>query len=161
MNPITPKTLAFYVALLIGGLLFAGPGHSQTSKEADQEYINLGNIAFSSDYQLAEDRSFIIFTIKNQEYRTLSRLFGWVYLYRTGDDQQPPEFQLMNNPHQSATVIEGAPHRPGSTAQYRFLLQKIVPAHAKEKFTLRVSPKSLYYTAWEPPLKKETDKNKQ
>lgn len=160
MNAFTFKTLILCTAILISGLLGGRPVHSQPAEETDQEYVNLGNIAFSKDYQVAADRSFIIFTIKNQAFRTLSQIFGWVYLYQTEDDKNPVSFQLMNNPHQSATLIEGGPHRPGATAQWRFLFKKIIPGNPKQKFTLRVSPKSIYYSVWEPPIKKETNKNK-
>jgi len=144
---------------LIGSLVGGVPGFSQTSADADSEFVNLGSIAFSNDYQLSADRSFIIFKIKNQEFRTLSHIFGWVYLFETGSDQQPTAFQLINNPHQSAILIKGGPHRPGVTAQWRFFLRKKTSANAKEKFTLRVSPKSLFYAVWEPPLPKESNKN--
>ncbi len=154
------KRILFYITLAFCVLGNPLPAESQPREDSNGDYVNLGNIAFSSDYQLAEDRSFIIFKIKNQEYRTLSHIFGWVYRTQPGNENTETTYQLMNNPHQAATLIQGGPHRPGAIAEWRFIFQKKVPANAQEKFILRVSPKSLFYTVWEPPLKSETNKKR-
>jgi hypothetical protein len=114
-------------------------------------FVHSGVVAFDPNYQVPESRNFIVFHIRNDGFRTISNIFGWVYRYREGPEG-PTDFNLMNNPHQSASLVQGGPHRAGAVAQWRFILQNTTPLQADEKFTLRVSPKSVFYRNLEPPL---------
>ncbi|WP_144079147.1 hypothetical protein [Nitrospina gracilis] len=96
-----------------------------------------------------EDRNFILFQIRNDGVKTISHLFGWVYRYNEGPDE-PADFQLVNNPHQSAILVEGGPHQSDKVAQWRFSLNVIVPEQGNERFILRISPKSVFYAHHEP-----------
>jgi len=127
-------------------------GADAAQKEDESQYVHLGLISFSPKYILAKDFSHIIFNIKNNGARTLSEIFGWVYLYQEGDAEKAKDFILVNNPHRGGTVVKGNPHRPGTIAQWRFPLtvknRAITP---KDKFTLRVDPKGIFFARMEPP----------
>jgi len=156
MIPVHLKSLP---ALLLIGLLAGMPGGilapipapaQEGGTEEAPPFIPLGVVAFDPDYRLTKDRGFIAFRIRNDGLKTISHLFGWVYRSRQGPDGST-RFTLMNNPHQSATLVQGGPHRAGSVAQWRFILQNTPPPDADETFTRRINPKSVFYKNVEPP----------
>ena len=164
MNPFTGKPLpSFQLIGILAGLLvfllFPVTASSQDlSEEPEPAFVLQGAVAFDPDYQLTENRRFIVFQIRNDGFRSISHLFGWVYRFREGPDG-PTDFRLMNNPHQSAVLVEGGPHRVGSVAPWRFMLQNTDPAESGEKFTLRVSPRSVFYLEFEPPFPAAGNRN--
>lgn len=125
------------------------PALAQPPKPGAEEFVPQGLVAYDTNYLLGEGRDFIVFKIRNDGTRTISHLFGWVYRYNESP-QGATDFLLMNNPHQSAFLIKGGPHRSGKVAQWRFSLNSIIPPNANERFILRVSPKSVFFAHHEP-----------
>lgn len=139
--------LCLICSLNLTGAKFAAAQNQEINPDAREEFIPLGLISFSTKYQLAEDGRFIIFTIRNNAGRTINNIYGWVYRYRKGDDEKPENVLLVNNPHRGGVIVKGRPHSPGKLADWRFPLFKRVQEKDKEnRFTLRVSPKSLFYS---------------
>ncbi len=122
---------------------------AQPPESKSDPFVSQGLVSYDRDYKLDEARNFILFKIRNDGEKTISHLFGWVYRYNEGPEEAT-DFQLVNNPHQSAILVEGGPHQSDKVAQWRFSLNVIVPAQTDERFILRVSPKSVFYAHHEP-----------
>ncbi|CAI2718612.1 hypothetical protein [Nitrospina watsonii] len=140
------KTFCLFAAMLLWLVPWAAP--AQVS-DSEGTFVEQGPVAFDTEYQLAESRSSIVFKIRNDGPRTISHLYAWIYRYEEGPNG-PIDFRLVNNPHRSAILIEGGPHRSGKVAQWRFTLNDLELAQAGEKFTLKISPKSVFYAHLEP-----------
>ncbi len=133
-------------------------------KEDKEAFVRTGTIAFSKKYILADDFSHVIFKIRNHNPRTLSQVFGWVYRIpatKDQDAQNSKKLILVNNPHRGGIIVKGKPHRPGKKAQWRFLLDRNMEgATEKDTFTLRVSPKGVFFPDMEPPPLNSPNKKK-
>ncbi|MFQ5481496.1 MAG: hypothetical protein ACE5ER_01955 [Nitrospinaceae bacterium] len=127
------------------------PAAAQSAKE-EPEFVSLGLISFSPDYQLGEDARFIVFKIRNRTTRSVVEIFGWVYRFPEGEENSPAARVLVNNPHRGGTLLGTGPHRPGSVARWRFPLLRQNPEDVKGAlFTLWVNPKGLFFARSEPP----------
>ncbi len=149
--------------ILIPIFMFSSLAWGQ-DKDDKETFVRTGTIAFSKKYILADDFSHIIFKIKNHNPKTLSQIFGWVYRIpatKDEDAQNTKKLILVNNPHRGGIIVKGNPHRPGNKAQWRFLLDRNMQgATEKDTFTLRVSPKGVFFPIMEPPSLNPTNKKK-
>ncbi len=128
-------------------------------EETDSTYINLGLISYSTDYVLQEDLSSITFKIRNNTSRSISSMFAWVYRFQESEEGVPGSFLLVNNPHRGSVTVKGGAHPPGLIREWRFeILKRRRTAQGNEEYTLRVSPKSIFYLNIEPaPPPKDPD----
>jgi hypothetical protein len=145
------NTLAY---ILVPIIMFSSMAWGQ-DKEDKETFVRTGTVAFSKKYILADDLSHIVFKIKNHNPKTLSQIFGWVYrtpATKDTDIQNSKKLILVNNPHRGGIIVKGNPHRPGNKAQWRFMLDRNMQgATEKDTFTLRVSPKGVFFPSLEPP----------
>lgn len=138
-----------YLAWLV--LLLAPIPVSAQTDEPENELIDLGPISFSPDYNLSEDKSFIIFTIRNNTTRSIHGIFAWVYEFNENENSVPVNFRLANNPHKGGLSIAGEAHVPGALVGWRFPLTSARLLNDKfQKFTLRASPKGIFFSKVEP-----------
>ena len=132
---------------------YASPALAQ--ENADEKFVNLGLISISDLYTLPSNTKKIVFRIKNNASRTISQIYGWVYMYDKVDGGKGTNFVLMNNPHKGGIIIKGAPHRPGTIAEWSFpLVRKPVAANEEIDYSLRVHPRSIFFARIEPRNKK-------
>jgi hypothetical protein len=115
-------------------------------KETDETFFNLGYISYSSAYVLSADKMFITFKIKNNASRPVSNIFAWIYRTRESKEGEASDFILVSNPNKGGILLKGGSHKPGEIAEWRFSLTRVKETvDPLEKYTLRVSPKSIYF----------------
>ncbi len=150
-------------AILVSTFMLSGLAMG-AEKDAEDPFVRTGTISFSKKYILAEDFRHIIFKIQNHNPRTLTQIFGWVYRIPASKEesgQDSKKLILVNNPHQGGLLVKDGPHRPGQKALWRFQLDhNMHGASVKDTFTLRVSPKSVFFPSLEPPPLSTTGKKK-
>lgn len=138
-----------YLAWLI--LLLAPIPVSAQADSPENELIDLGPISFSPDYNLSKDKSFIIFTIRNNTTRSIRGIFAWIYEFNEDENNVPVNFRLANNPHKGGLSITGEAHVPGALTGWRFPLTPARLLNDKsQKFILRASPKGIFFSTVEP-----------
>ena len=134
-------------------LLIAKSGFSQTPPE-DEEFNNLGPISYANDYKLSPESDHITYRIKNQTALTMDKVYVWVYHAAEDEEGNTTNLTLVNNPHRGGIITIGKPHRPGDIAEWRFPLIQILTSKIEGgKYTLRISPKGIFYPKVEPPAK--------
>ncbi len=140
--------------MLIIALLASSDGIQ--AQDEEEKFVNLGLIGVSSKYNLTPDNRGILFRIRNNTTRTISNIFGWVYIYEKGEDDKEKNFVLLNNPHKGGSIVKGKPHSPGKISEWRFpLVRKATPPNQNVKYTLRVHSRSIFFANIEPILKTE------
>lgn len=142
----------FLTIFLFWMVLFqAHPKHSIAQEEGSEKFINIGLIGISSKYKIPVTTNTIVFRIRNNSTRTISQIFGWVYMYDKEPDGKGKNFVLLNNPHKGGNIIKGKPHRPGAISEWSFpLVRKALPASNIIEYTLRVHPRSIFFANVEP-----------
>ncbi|MBI4389630.1 MAG: hypothetical protein HY580_05565 [Nitrospinae bacterium] len=126
-------------------------GSAQEKQAQKEDLINLGLVSYSPEYTLAPDASFIVFKIRNNSARSISSIFAWVYRYQEGNDGNASNFVLVNNPNQGGLMLKSGRFAPGGTVEWKFALTKKAPAdRTNEKYALRISPKSIFFSRLEP-----------
>ena len=132
---------------------YASPALAQ--ENADEKFVNLGLISISDLHTLPPKANTIVFRIKNNASRTISQIYGWVYMYDKIAGGKRINFVLMNNPHKGGNITKGAPHRPGTIAEWSFpLVREPFIANEEIDYSLRVHPRSIFFARIEPRDKK-------
>ena len=148
--------------LLILGLvtfLFTMAGNNALAQEDGKEKVrNLGPIGISTLHSLPEKTNTIVFRIKNNSSRTISQIFGWVYMYEKALSGKGKNWMLLNNPHRGGNIIKGKPHRPGTVSEWSFpLVREPFIANQEIDYTLRVHSRSIFFVNVEPGNKSATE----
>ena len=147
-------TFKFFFLAFVLNLTFVNSGFSQAPPPEEEEFNDLGFIAYADDYKVAPEFDHITFRIKNQSTLTIDKIYAWVYHISEDEEGNPQVLSLVNNPHRGGVITKGNPHRPGDIAEWRFPLFKALTAKkAGNKYTLRISHKGIFYTKVEPSAK--------
>ena len=147
-------TFKFFFLAFVLNLTFVNSGFSQAPPPEEEEFNDLGFIAYANDYKVAPEFDHITFRIKNQSILTIDKIYAWVYHVSEDEEGNPQVLSLVNNPHRAGVITKGNPHRPGDIAEWRFPLFKALTAKkVGNKYTLRISHKSIFYTKVEPSAK--------
>ena len=147
-------TFKFFFLAFVLNLTFVNSGFSQAPPPEEEEFNDLGFIAYANDYKVAPEFDHITFRIKNQSTLTIDKIYAWVYHVSADEEGNPQVLSLVNNPHRGGAITKGDPHRPGDIAEWRFPLFKALTAKkAGNKYTLRISHKGIFYTKVEPSAK--------
>jgi hypothetical protein len=119
--------------------------------DVKESFVNSGLISISDLYTLPSKTKTIVFRIKNNAARTISQIYGWVYMYNKGSDGKESNFILLNNPHRGGNIIKGKPHRPRRISEWSFpLLREAVIDNEEIGYTLRVHTRSIFFASIEP-----------
>jgi hypothetical protein len=138
--------------------LISYPSHVLAQEDVKERFVNLGLISISDLYTLPSKTNTIVFRIKNNTARTISQIYGWVYMYDKGPDGKGTNFVLLNNPHRGGNIIKGTPHRPGTISEWSFpLVREPFIANQEIDYTLRVHTRSIFYASIEPRNKKDAE----
>ena len=137
--------LAF--ALNLAPLCFQVHGQEQKA----EKFTNIGAIAISDKYTLPTNRQAIVFRIRNNTTRSISQIFGKVYMIDKLATNPGNKFLLINNPHKGGNIQKGSPHRPGTITEWNFALA-VKPRLADQNlsYTLQVHPRSIFFSTVEP-----------
>lgn len=139
------SALTFFLNLF--PLCFQVYGQGQNA----ERFTNIGAIAISDKYTLPENRRAIIFRIRNNTSRSISQIFGKVYMTNKSETDPGKRILLINNPHKGGNIQKGSPHRPGTVAEWNFALAvEPVKADQNLSYTLQVHSRSIFYSAVEP-----------
>ena len=95
-------------------IMLGYPSQISAQEDVDEKFINIGLISISDIHTLPKKTNTIVFRIKNNSTRTISNIFGWVYVYEKGTNGIGKNFVLQNNPHKGGNIVKGKPHRPGT-----------------------------------------------
>ena len=117
----------FFLATILN-LTFTNNVFPQAPAAEEEEFKNLGSIAYSNNYKVAPDFDHIIFRIRNQSTLSIDKIYGWVYHISEDEEGNPLILSLVNNPHRGGVITKGNPHRPGDIADWRFPLYKALTA---------------------------------
>ena len=79
MRPRIKINFIFLTLAIILNLIFINSGFSQAPPTEEEEFNNLGFIAYANDYKLAPEFDHITFRIKNQSTLTIDKIYAWVY----------------------------------------------------------------------------------
>ncbi len=147
--------------LLLSGLCLLSyvfyPWQSLAQEDVNERFVNIGLISISNLYTLPEKTNTIIFRIKNNTTRTISQIYGWVYVYDIGPEGKGKNFVLLNNPHKGGNIIKGYPHLPGTVSEWSFpLVREPFIADQQIEYTLRVHPRSIFFARVETQNKSTT-----
>ena len=143
----------FLCLAIVLNLMFVSIGFTQ-APPAEEEFNDLGFIAYANDYKVAPEFDHIVFRIKNQSTLTIDKIYAWVYHVSEDEEGNPLILSLVNNPHRGGVITKGNPHRPGDIAEWRFPLFKALTAKKiGNKYTLRISHKGIFFAKVEPPAK--------
>lgn len=149
------KQLLFLSVLSLLSLI-SYPSISLAQEDVKEKFVNLGLISISVLYTLPSKTNSIVFRIKNNSARTISQIYGWVYMYDKGPSGKGTNFALLNNPHRGGTIIKGAPHRPGTISEWSFpLVREAIIANEEIDYTLRVHTRSIFFASIEPGKKQD------
>ncbi len=140
------KNLIFIICILQILLSFQDSNAQSKEDNEEEKFINLGLISFSPKYIVTEDFRLIRFKIRNNTNRTISNMFPWIYKYKKSEDGKASDFILVNNPHQGGLIQKNRIHPPGKKLFWQFKLVRPVPLEKNQEYTLRVSPKSIFYS---------------
>jgi hypothetical protein len=141
-------------SFLIYALVFAlnlVPFGFQVYGQEEEKFTNIGAIAISNKYTLPENRRAIVFRIRNNTTRSISQIFGKVYMIDKLATDPGKKFLLINNPHKGGNIQKGNPHRPGTVSEWNFTLA-VKPRSANQNlsYTLQVHPRSIFFSNLEP-----------
>jgi len=121
------------------------PSNALAQEEVNEKFVNIGLIGISNLYILPEKTNTIVFRIRNNSSRTISHIFGWVYMYDKAPNNKGKNFVLLNNPHKGGNIIKGKPHRPGTVSEWSFPLVREPIANQEIDYTLRVHSRSIFF----------------
>jgi len=122
------------------------PSNALAQEEVNEKFVNIGLIGISNLYILPEKTNTIVFRIRNNSSRTISHIFGWVYMYDKAPNNKGKNFVLLNNPHKGGNIIKGKPHRPGTVSEWSFpLVRELFIANQEIDYTLRVHSRSIFF----------------
>lgn len=122
------------------------PSNALAQEEVNEKFVNIGLIGISNLYILPEKTNTIVFRIRNNSSRTISHIFGWVYMYDKAPNNKGKNFVLLNNPHKGGNIIKGKPHRPGTVSEWSFpLVRELIIANQEIDYTLRVHSRSIFF----------------
>ncbi|MBC8284036.1 MAG: hypothetical protein H8E32_09500 [Nitrospinae bacterium] len=145
------KNKLFAIFLLTFVLSVLLPHYQVHSQDADEKFTTIGPIGISNKYTLPANRRAIVFRIKNYTSRSISQLFGRVFLIDKSQTDPQKKFLLINNPHKGGTILKGKPHRPGTISEWNFtLIREPLLANQNIEYTLQVHPRSIFFTNGEP-----------
>lgn len=138
-------------------------GQALAQDDVKESFVNSGLISISDLYTLPSKTNTIVFRIKNNAARTISQIYGWVYMYDKGSDGKGTNFVLLNNPHRGGNIIKGNPHRPRKISEWSFpLLRKANIENKEISYTLRVHTRSIFFASIEPRNEQDAEpKNKE
>ncbi len=115
-------------------------------EDGNEKFVDIGLIGISTLYSLPEKTNTIVFRIRNNSSRTISHIFGWVYMYDKAPNSKGKNFILLNNPHKGGNIIKGKPHRPGTVSEWSFpLVREPFIANQEIDYTLRVHSRSIFF----------------
>jgi hypothetical protein len=136
-------------------------GQVLAQNDVKENFVNSGLISISDLYTLPSETNTIVFRIKNNAARTISQIYGWVYMYEKGSDGKGTNFILLNNPHRGGNIIKGNPHQPRRISEWSFpLLRKANIANKEISYTLRVHNRSIFFASIEPRNEQDTEPKK-
>jgi hypothetical protein len=120
-------------------------------EQKGEKFTNIGAIAISDKYTLPINRRAIVFRVRNNTTRSISQIFGKVYLIDRLATAPGKRFVLINNPNKGGNIQKGSPHLPGAIAEWNFPLA-VKPRLADQNisYTLQVHPRSIFYSTVEP-----------
>ena len=145
-------TLLIAVLIHLSFLVVGFLSQATAQEDIKEEFVNIGLIGVSKLHSLPEQTNSIVFSIRNNTTRTISQIYGWVYMYDKGPNGKGNNFVLMNNPHKGGNIIKGNPHRPGTVSEWSFpLVRAPFIANQEVDYTLRVHTRSIYFSKVEPP----------
>ena len=122
------------------------PSNALAQEDVNEKFENIGLIGISNLYTLPDKTSTIVFKIRNNSTRTISHIFGWVYMYDKAPNNKGKNFVLLNNPHKGGNIIKGKPHRPGTVSEWSFpLVRELFIANQEIDYTLRVHSRSIFF----------------
>ncbi len=137
--------LAF--ALILVPFCFQVYGQEQDG----EKFNNIGAIAISDKYYLPPNRRAIVFRIRNNTSRSISQIFGRVFMIDKAATAPGKKILLINNPHKGGNIQKGSPHLPGAIAEWNFpLAVKPRLANQNISYTLQIHPRSIFYSTVEP-----------
>ena len=120
-------------------------------EQKEEKFTNIGAIAISDKYTQPENRRAIVFRIKNNTTRSISQIFGKVYMIDKLATDPEKKFLLINNPHKGGNIRKGTLHLPGKISEWNFVLaMKPRMANQNLSYTLQVHPRSIYFSTVEP-----------
>lgn len=155
--PHIKNQLLLLSALSILSLISYASTSLAQDEGVEEKFVNLGLISISDLYSLPSQTNTIVFRIKNNASRTISQIYGWVYMYDKVADGKGANFILMNNPHRGGNIIKGTPHRPGKIAEWSFpLVREPFIANQEIDYSLRVHPRSIFFATIEPRNNEDT-----
>jgi len=132
--------------------------HVYGQEQKAEKFTNIGAIAISDKYTLPINRHAIIFRIRNNTTRSISQIFGKVYMIDKLATDPRKKFLLINNPHKGGNILKGSLHLPGKVSEWNFVLaMKPRIANQNLSYTLQVHPRSIYFSTVEP-IKKTKEK---
>lgn len=139
--------LATSSGLMIWMLTMAGYlSLALAQEDAIEKFVNLGLIGVSNQHSLPAKTNTIVFRIRNNSSRTISNIFGWVYMYDKGINGKGKNFVLLNNPHKGGNIVKGKPHRPGTISEWSFpLTREPFIANQEIDYTLKVHSRSIFF----------------
>jgi hypothetical protein len=122
----------------------------------DENFTNLGAIAISDKYTVPDNRRAIVFRIRNNTSRSISQIFGRIFMIDKLATAAGKKVVLINNPHKGGNIQKGNPHLPGTIAEWNFILAlKARRPNDNLSYTLQVHPRSIFYSNVEPIRKTE------
>lgn len=136
--------------LILAGLslvnLMVYPVQILAQGDAGEKFSDNGPIGISNQFTLPDKTNTIVFRIKNNTTRTISQIYGWVYMYDKGPNGKGKNFLLLNNPHKGGNIVKGNPHSPGTISEWSFpLVREPFIANQEIDYTLRVHPRSIFF----------------
>jgi hypothetical protein len=146
-----PKKL-FFIYVLALTLDLAPLCYSVYGQEkGGEKFTNSGAIAISDKYTLPANRRAIVFRIRNNTTRSISQIFGRVFMIDKEATDPDKKILLINNPHKGGNIQKGSPHLPGAIAEWYFALA-VEPRLANQNisYTLQVHSRSIFYSNVEP-----------
>jgi hypothetical protein len=127
-------------------------------EEKDEKFTNIGAIAISNKYTLPKNRQAIIFRIRNNTTRSISQIFGKVFMIDNEATDPQKKILLTNNPNKGGNILKGSPHLPGTIAEWNFVLAgKPRLSNQNIRYTLQVHPRSIFFSIVEP-IRKSKEK---
>ena len=90
-------TFKFLCLASILNLMFVNIGFTQAPPAEEEEFNDLGFIAYANDYKVAPEFDHIIFRIKNQSTLTIDKIYAWVYHVSEDEEGNPLILSLVNN----------------------------------------------------------------
>jgi hypothetical protein len=143
------KRIYFLLGVIFFTFIFY-PSQALTQEDVKESFINNGLISISDLYSVPSKENIIVFRIKNNTARTISQIYGWVYMFDKGSDGKGKNFVLLNNPHKGGNNIKNKPHQPGKISEWSFSLAREPSIESQEiGYTLRVHPRSIFFASIE------------